>query len=393
MRLLGALLAASLVFVPLGARDAIAEGTVELSARASISASIIDAQPAFDPAFIDARAAASSVGTSSIASVAWPSFLVDAFFFLYGFQSVERIALGIAQAGWPQGPVASRATQSEAFASNLDGVVDRPIVGGASEATATARDARAAASATEATFPGDVTISGATSRADVDRTPGVVRAHAEMRIARIVVGPIEIRGLTATATASPDARARSLTIAEITVAGTPVTLSGDTLIAPSRAAQTLVDQALAATGVQIEILPTRERATGSGQQGLRIAVPVRATDPTGAPHDVRVEFVFGDVRAEAVETLLSLDTPRSGPPSNSSGRTSAPIVVRAPRDLSAPDLPATGAAPIATVERRVVTPLGLPGARATAGGAYGAFLALALALLALRPLVRQAARP
>jgi hypothetical protein len=391
--MLGALLVAAIALVPLDVRGVDAATNVELNARASISVGLVDAQPSFDPALLDARAAASSVGTSSLASVVWPSFLVDAFFFLYGFQPVERIALGIAQAGWPQGPMTARASQSEAFASNLNGVIERPVIGGASNATASRDAALADVAAVTATLPGGVTLEGARSVARIDRTAGAELAVAQLWIERVQVGPLAIEGFAAEARARPGTTGEpTLTFAEMTIAGTPVRLEGDAVIAPTRALQEQVDAALAASGIEIGLLTRDADPSAARQRGLRIAVPFQGADPTGATYDARFELVLGDVSADGLARAAAARPPApvtSRPPAQP-GEVRAPVVpiaVAPPPIAAAPDVPAT------RIIRRVVTQAGVPAPRANARGAYAATLLLALVLLAFRPLIRQAARP
>lgn len=392
MKLVGALLMAALALVPLDARGVAAATNVELTARASVIAGIVDAQPSFDPALFDARAAASSVGTSSLSSVVWPSFLVDAFFFLYGFQPVERIGLGIAQAGWPQGPTEARASQSEAFASNLNGVVERPVVVGASHASAERDVAHAEVAASSVVLPQGITFEGARSSARIDRSAGAERAVARMWFDRVEIGPVTIEGFFAEASVSPGQVGRStLTFADLTVAGTRVRLEGDTVIAPTRAAQELVDSTLAATGIEIGLLRPVADPSSARQRGLRITVPFQATDPTGATYDARFEVVLGDVAADAISTSSARPTPVRQPtraPVLSDRAEVVPVAIAPPPRFEAlPDVPAT------RVIRRVITQAGVPAPRANARGAYAAFLVLALAFLAFRPLIRQAARP
>ena len=125
-------------------------------------------------------------------------------------------------------------------------------------------------------------------------------------------------------------------------------------------------------------------------RGVSISVPLRATDPAGESRDVRIAYVFGDVHADALATEIETTAPPATP--------SQPVSW--PRDptpaFAAPHARAEAlqpGAPATSVVRKIVRTARAPSPPASARGAYGAFMALAIALLAFRPLVRQAARP
>lgn len=363
-------------------------GAVEASARASIVAGIIDAQPAFDPAIVDSRSTLSTIGTSTTASVVWPSFLVDAFFYLYGFQSVERVGLGIAESRWPSGPTAADATLSDlAFANGGDAMLV-PGKGGRSIARAASDVTSGQSSITDAALPGGIAVDAATSTSQIE---GAI--SAEQTVSGVRVGPLSIDAIRGTTSiVGQDARAR-LVIAGATVAGVPVTIDDEGAHATTATAQAIVDDALTGRGLDVRVIPTR---TTDGQNasastgGLAILASQQATDPTGTPRDVRVGVTLGVATAARGVTIIpAVILPPSG------GGGPFADLIGPPPSLSDPpvDVPRADARGLPIVRtRQIVTPVPTTPAGA-ARTAYGALLLIAAGALLFRPLVRAVARP
>lgn len=373
----------------------------EVSARASISVALANVQPSFDPAIVDASSSASSIGTSSISSAIWPSFLVDAFFFLYGFQEVERLGLGIAQAGWPQGPFVANATQSQIALSNLKGIAEFPADAGRSSARAAERAADAEAAATTAMVPGGVVIRHAHSTSQISTDADAARGRAQNTVSEIVAGPLTLRGVRGEAAASVGVAAEAtqhLTIGAATVAGTPVVIDAGGARATTTSAQTAVNDALEVAGISVRLLPSTEETGADGARarsgGVLVTVTAQATDPTGTPRNAQIGYIFGATEAAARATTL---TPAAREPAAPRPSVFGPIDRGGPPTFVPPTRSDTGPpAPVPGTKIRrtfVVTGGATPTPAASARGAFAAILAFALGLLALRPLVRQAAKP
>lgn len=372
----------------------------EVRARASVSVALADAQPSFDPALVDASSSASSVGTGSISSAIWPSFLVDAFFFLYGFQSVERLGLGIAQAGWPQGPFDADATQSRIALSNLKGIAELPADAGRSSAHAAEGAADAEAAIATATVPGGVLITAARSTSRVETGPDGARGSAVNAVSEVVAGPLALRGVRGDATARVGAvpnASQHLEIARADVAGIPVEIDASRARAASASAQDTVDRALEAAGITVRLLPSTEERDAQGARarsgGVLVEVTAQATDPTGTPRNVAIGYLFGAAEAAARATALAPAVVRRPAPPVPTSAPGGPFVTP-PAPPQAPLFGPRAVDPVTRIRRTlVVTGTAIPAPRATARGAFAALLAFALGLLAIRPLIRQAARP
>lgn len=372
------------------ARASQVPAAVETDARASVFVAQLDVQPAFDPAFADARASTSTVGNASLASVVWPSFLVDAFFFLYGFQSVERVGLGIAEARWPQGPSRADATQSNLLFANGGDPSMFPGAIGRSVATADADAGRARAHTTELAAP-MLDVADAASVADAS---AVATASSRQTLRRVAAGPLVIGHLDAVADASvalldaPRARA-TITLTDVTVAGTPVRIDGDGVRAATADAQEAANAALQAAGVEVRLVPGSERiepgSASASTGGVLITFAQRRDDPTGAERDVRVGYLLGAASASARSTaIVGPPAPPGGP-----GHVEIPgttTVVPVGGDLDPAPPAGRGTRALVVTESSAVPPIG-------ARGAYAAVMLVAVALFGIRPLVRAASRP
>lgn len=385
--------AAALVVLPL-APVARAATALEAEARASVLFSTVDVQPSFDPALADSRSSSSTIGSSSLQSVVWPSFLVDAFFFLYGFQSVERIGLGIAEARFPQGPEEVDATQSDLLFINGGDPDAVPGKGGRSHAEA--RDSRASGDVAVATasLPGGLLIDTAASRSAASTSDDVSVARATQEVAGLVLGPLgieTIRGTVEVRAGQVVTAASRLVVAGATVAGTPVELDDEGVRAATGQAQSQVDDALAGSGISLRIVPGGEERDGqaatASSGGVLIEVVAEQTDPTGAPRNVKLTYLLGSAHAGARAT--SAGSPQ--PPAPSDDHRVTPEVRTV---VVTPSGPARDEAPpTAFVRRRTIITTATTAQPIGARGAYAAILVIGLGVLGIRPLVRAAARP
>ena len=376
---------------------AAAPRAVEGDARASVLAATLDVQPSFDPALADSRATSSSVGATSLNSVAWPGFLVDAFFFLYGFQSVERIGAGIAEARYPQGPTTSKATHSDLVFANGGDPDDVPSKGGKSESRAGNGTAAGSVAVGESTLPGDLVVGAASSASSVDTRNERVSARARQLVHSVRIGALRIAFIEGSAEATAGdagAGARShLLVSGATVNGTAVAIDGDGVRARSADAQEDVDAALRDTGVSVTLVPAaRERSAGAASAssgGVLVVLDVEQTDPSGTPRNVRVGYLLGAASAGARSEALSVPTHVLGDGSEAPRfvYTDAPVIDTRPGggdDDGADDR---------AFRRRVIVVGSIARGGVGARGAYAAVVLVALGLILMRPLMRAAARP
>jgi hypothetical protein len=391
-RLVTVACAAALVVVPL-APVARAASVLEAEARASVLFSTVDVQPSFDPALADSRSSSSTIGTSSLQSVVWPSFLVDAFFFLYGFQSVERIGLGIAEARFPQGPEEADATHSDLLFVNGGDPDAIPGKGGKSHAEARESRASGGTAAADATLPGGLLIDTVASKSDASTTDDVSIARATQEVMGAAVGPLAIETIRGAvevrAGETPAARSR-LVVVGATVAGTPVELDDEGVRAFTDQAQARVDDSLAGSGISVRLVPGGEERNGEAATatsgGVLIEVAAEQTDPTGTPRNVKLAYLLGSAHAAARAT--SAGSPQ--PPAPSGDRRLQP---ESRTIVATPSGPVRDEAlPTALVRRRTIITTATAAQPIGARGAYAAILVVGLGVLGIRPLVRAAAR-
>jgi hypothetical protein len=362
---------------------------LEASSRASIVFSTLDVQPQFDPAVIDSRSASSGIGTSSLDSVEWPSFLVDAFFFLYGFQSVERVGLGIAEARWPAGPVKADATQSDLLFSNVGSAPTTPVKGGRSFARASEGKASGDAAASAIKLVGGE-IEGASSTSQVTTIRNVSTASAKQTVSGATFGPLRIDLVEGSVSVSAGDTRRSteeLIVAGVHVGGIEAKIDRSGVKAVMSPLQDAVDRALAGSGISAKILPgttDRRDAAHASSGGVLVSVHQERTDPTGTPRNVTISYLLGAASATARATQLSAPLPTLPP---------APTVNTAPAPATSVGSPPAGTGSLAgpaVIRRIIMTRSVVPGAGAR--GAYAALVLVGLGLVLIRPFLRAASR-
>lgn len=391
MRRVLASLAATLVVVGMQpARAAEPARALDAAARASVLVAQIDVQPAFDPAFADSRASSSTIGTTSLQSVVWPSFLVDAFFFLYGFQVVERLALGIAEARWPQGPTKVDATQSNLLFSNGGDPDTVPGKGGRAVARAAEDEASGDVAWSAISLPGVGEIGAARSDTAVT-TDGNATSISHQEVVDLAIGPLTIDVIRGEARTSSEGEARaSLEIVGARVAGQEVLIDDEGVRALTAGAQDVVDAALAGSGLTVSMVPETEQTRGSranaSSGGVLVRVEGEGPDANGGTRSVVLGMLFGaaDASARAV-TIGAPPEPRDEP-------VEGPGITTCFCGVDLPPAPAYDPVAPQLVRRTIITTLAT-GTPIGARGAYAAVMLVGLGLLLIRPLVRAAARP
>lgn len=377
------LCAASLALAPwTGVRAS--EAAVELQAHAAIFASTVNVQPRFDPAIADSSSAASPLGTSSIDGVAWPGFLVDAFFFLYGFQSVERLALGVTEAHYPQGPATGDATLSNLAFTNAGDPSMVPAHGGHSRAQASEGRASGIAAIAGVALPaGSLGSATSTSQTEGDT------ATATQTVQDFTIGPLHVETISGTASARAGAHAdaeATLRVTGASVNGTVVGIDREGVHAQTASAEAAAASALATAGVSVRLVPAERSADGASSAssgGVLITIERQFTDPT--PRDVRLALLLGSASAYARAGAEPAGAPRS--------TFNGPLVLGI---VLSPAPPATGSRPTEPTQhlrRRIIVTEAAAGVTAGARGAYTGLVVIAFGLLLVRPLVRAATRP
>jgi hypothetical protein len=387
------------VLFPAAARADLPDRALEASARGSVIAGIAGVEPNFDPALIDSLSTSSNLGTSSISSVVWPSWLVDAFFFLYGFQPVERLALGIAEARWPHEP--GEADEADGTLSDLlflnAGDPDAlPGKGGKSLARAVEGRASGDVAASAFALPGGITVGTATSSTEVRTENNNSFAAGRQAMFDVVAGPLHIESIRGGATTRSGAAATvadaTLVVAGATVAGIPVVIGEASVRALNEATQGQVDQILRSAGIDAHLVPSSEHssseASSASSGGVEMRVHQVAADPTGEPRDVTLGYIFGSATAATRATVLEQFPPFRP----ATFRTVSPPTTRtilAPRAMANV---APAPSPVTRIHRRTIITAAVTVPTDGARTAYGAIMFFAVCLLAVRPVLRALAR-
>jgi len=388
---IAAVMLCALVALPAGASGG--DNALEASARASILVGTVNVQPDLDPALIDSRSSASSLGTTSLDSVAYPSFLVDAFLFLYGQQANGRSLLGMSEARSPQGPTHADATLSRAPLTKLGlPLPDLPAQLGRSVADATP-DA-AAGQATIATQSlGVGVLNNAISDSSVRTVSGVATGEAQQSIFGVSFGPLDIKAIRGIVSVSVGGAVPSvhagLDVIGATVNGMPVTIDTEGVRAAIAPLQQQVDQALRSSGITVRLLDSfQQSANGhvSGSSGgVLLQFHPATADMLGVPRDVTLGILLGSATAQAQATPIAAPLPNVLP-SVALGRppTSATFFV--------PGVSAIGPRSSPLIERRTIIVTTRRGSATNARGAYAALVLIAFGLVFFRPLLRAASR-
>lgn len=224
----------------------------------------------------------------------WPGFLVDAFFWLYGFQPIERAALGISESQFPSLPHATEASSSAFVMSNFaDGC--RFLFGSGGAATEACKNTTGpfinrppGTVGSSGSRSGDLTSDG-WSQATKFVYPSVLEAgsvktstsskfvdghtvtEAKLVASDVSVANLRIASLTATsvaiATAKPGANkaTSSVSLAGVTYGGQSATVDDSGVHLTADRAADGPNQTLAAQGLQVRLVQGTEKSSPDGQ--------------------------------------------------------------------------------------------------------------------------------
>jgi len=403
-RVTAALLSALLLcsgFVLLPAGSAGAGSALTADARASIQVGKIFVQPDLDPALIDSRSSSSTLGRTSLDSVIYPSFLIDAFIFLYGQQLDQYLAplgqhpnpramLGISEARSPQGPDSADATWSRVY-PGLFGIPNPlPVEAGRSVAFAT-KDGAHGESTIATQQLGLGSLNNAISQTSVKTAAGIATADARQSVIGIDLGALKIDAIRGSATATAGNGAPSVSTAldviGATVNGEPVTIDTEGVRAAAAPLQDQVDQGLAQGGLTVRLLEsskTSSAGTVTGDSGgVLVEFHPPAGDVLGVPRDVTLGVLLGSASVQAHAASLAAPLPVVPPTMQGVGPNT--------RTLAIPGTPGTAAFQSPLIHRRILITTTSAGG-VNVRGAYAAILIIALALIFARPLLRAASR-
>lgn len=315
--LLGAPLAlGSRVSAGISADDAIVSG----AALASGAVAVTWVNPDFDFWPIYSLSTMQNDTSHGMSGAIWPGFLVDAFFWLYGFQTLERAALGISESQWPNQPHDARASSSRFVMSNFSQgcaflfgaqgpahdncrrVVD-PILNDppGSAGTSTSRSGRLTSSgqadATRYSVPGVLDAAAVRTTTDTRFVDGRTIVEAKLVATDVTIGAglhvetLEARSVSvATGDAATAKTDSTLSVLGATFNGTPVTIDDQGVHNDLDQAAVSFNDALAAQGLEVRLVQGRSQVSPEGDLvststgGLRIRVfRERAEDAFPAP--------------------------------------------------------------------------------------------------------------
>jgi hypothetical protein len=115
----------ALVILPgLGLRGASAQLTedtavIDGSSLAAAAVAVGHVEPNLDFWPMYSSASIDNEASHGLSAAIWPGFLIDAFFWLYGFQTLERAALGISESQYPNPPHSTKGSSSTFLLSNF----------------------------------------------------------------------------------------------------------------------------------------------------------------------------------------------------------------------------------------------------------------------------------
>jgi hypothetical protein len=400
-----ALLAAVLLcggFIALPAGPAGADSALTADARASIQVGKIFVQPDLDPAIIDSRSSASTLGRTSLDSVIYPSFLIDAFIFLYGQQLDQFLAplgqhpnpramLGISEARSPQGPESADATWSRVY-PGLFGIPNPlPVEAGRSVAFAS-KDAAHGESTIATQQLGLGSLNNAISQTSVKTAAGIATAEAHQSVIGIDFGTLRIDAIRGSASGSVGGGApivrTSLDVVGATVNDQPVTIDTEGVRAAAAPLQDQVDQSLAQAGLTVRLLESAKNTSSDSVSGSSGGVLVEfhppATDVLGVPRDVTLGVLLGSASVEAHASPLSAPIAGVPPIVEGTGPKTSTVVI--------PGVPGLAGQRSPLIHRRLLITTTPSGSGANVRGAYAAIVFIALGLIFARPLLRAASR-
>jgi hypothetical protein len=298
-----ALAAGPLVLSPRAAsaptpQTAIIDGAA-LSAAAVAVASV---EPNFDFWPVFAESSMNNSLSHGLAAGFWPGFLIDAFFFIYGFQTTERGALGVSESQYPNPPQDAKASSTGFLLGNFSQgceflfgrqgsttdtckryaapVLDPPGAAGTSETHSAPLSSNGAAHATRFTYPGILEaadVQSATSSKFVDghaRVEAIFAAKDVTIGAQLHIDAIRARSLSV-AGGSPVAQSE-LSLAGVTFAGQSARIDDQGVHVTGDQSTDAANASLAAQGIEVRLVQGRRQAGGdqvaASSGGLRVRV-------------------------------------------------------------------------------------------------------------------------
>jgi hypothetical protein len=265
------------------------------SALSSSTVVLAAVNPNFDLWPVYSYSEMDNAASHTLSAGFWPGFLIDAFFWLYKFQPVERSALGVAESLWPNAPHVEEASSSRyatgnvsdlcGFALGVNAALESacrtawdPLVGGDAAHAGTARatsartDARGVAQGTRVTLPGGIQIGAlrSTSNTHAMGAEAAVSEAAQLATDVHVGSSLVIETIEALATAQASGRSGGATASSVLHLGR-VTFNGQPAEIDDQGVHVITDEGaqsvnavLAAQGFDVRLFQGRDEAATDG---------------------------------------------------------------------------------------------------------------------------------
>ena len=291
--------AVALVALPVAGRPASSapspdESIIDGSALAASAVAVGAVDPNFDFWPVFSLSTMDNEASHGLSAGMWPGFLIDAFFWLYGFQSTERAALGISESQYPNPPHAAKASSSGFLLNNFsegcrfmfgegaayDGCRevsdpifrDPPGALSSSESRSGALSSDGSARATRFAYPALLEAADVVTSTDVRYTSEGTRTEATLVARDVVVGgAVRIETLrarsvaVASGSASTSDTVSQLELGRATYNGQPVVIDAGGVHLEADRSSNAVNDALAAHGLEVRLAQGRSEVTGGGE--------------------------------------------------------------------------------------------------------------------------------
>lgn len=265
------------------------------AALSSATVALAAVNPNFDLWPVYSFSEMDNAASHTLSAGVWPGFLIDAFFWLYKFQPVERGALGVAESLWPNAPHTAEASSSRYATSNTSDlcgfalganpaaeaacrtvwdpfVAGNSLRGGTAHASSAETKADGAAQGAGLSLPGGIEVAGvhsgsSTSAADA-RT---AVSEATQRVKEIRIGTsLVIESIEARAVARANGGANGASALSVLTLGR-VTFNGQAATIDDRGVHVMADEGassanaiLAAQGFDVRLFQGRDDAAQDG---------------------------------------------------------------------------------------------------------------------------------
>jgi hypothetical protein len=256
-------------------------------AAAAVAAGNVDPNVDFWPMY--SESSIDNESSHGLSGAVWPGFLLDAFFWLYGYQPTERAGFGISETQWPNPPNTASASSSRFMLQSLAGgctsffgadscgqffgaLGDPPISGGDSASRSAHLDSSGSARGVSINVPGLLEATEAWTRTSSRYVGGRTVVESLFAARNITIGDqlhidmIEARSVAAAAGNREGSHgASTLKVIGAKLGDTPVTIDDQGMHTSGDRSSDSIDQALAPQGIEVRTTLGRTNIDKTGE--------------------------------------------------------------------------------------------------------------------------------